>query len=393
MQAKSVLPQRRKEGKAAKRVKIHFAALPSLRLCAKNLLPCLLVLLSPTFASAQMNTTKSLTEKQASHFAALALKCVAREFPNKPEHVINNATEVQSPKTLHPAFYGCYDWHSSVHGHWMLVRLLKSFPTLPESTQIREALNANLTAENIQAEVVYMKQPNRQSFERTYGWAWALKLAEELHSWNDPDGKKWAENLQPLAEILAKSYRNFLPKQTYPIRTGVHPNTAFGLAFALDYAKTAGDRELETLLNERSRTYFANDTNYPGAWEPGGEDFFSAALMEADLMRRVMKPQEFTTWFHKFLPGVAKGGPPALLEPAVVTDRTDPKLVHLDGLNLSRAWCMKHIAAALPANDPARKVLSVSADKHASAALAHVASGDYAGEHWLASFAVYLLSN
>ena len=275
----------------------------------------------------------------------------------------------------------------------MLIRLLKTFPSLPESKQIREALNANLTAENIQQEVAYIKQPNRQSFERTYGWAWALKLAEELHSWNDPDGKRWSENLQPLAETLSQSYRTFLPKQTYPIRTGVHPNTAFGLAFALDYAKSVGDSELESLLDERSRTYFASDADYPGAWEPGGEDFFSAALMEADLMRRVMKPQEFATWFHKFLPGVEKGNPASLLQPAIVTDRTDPKLVHLDGLNLSRAWCMRSIAKALPESDPARKILSVSAEKHASAALAHVASGDYAGEHWLASFAVFLLSN
>jgi hypothetical protein len=352
------------------------------------------ILLFPIVAaSSQMSTSNSFTEKQASHFAALALKCVSREFPNKPEHVINNASEVTSPKILHPAFYGCYDWHSSVHGHWMLVRLLKSFPNLPEATQIRDALNANLSAPNIQAEVAYMKQPNRQSFERTYGWAWALKLAEELYSWNDADGKKWSENLQPLAETLAKSYRNFLPKQTYPIRTGVHPNTAFGLAFALDYAKAVGDSELEALLDERSRTYFANDIDYPGGWEPGGEDFFSAALMEADLMRRVMKPQEFSRWFHRFLPDVAKGGPKALLQPAIVTDRSDPKLVHLDGLNLSRAWCMRSIAAALPAGDSARQILSTAAEQHASAALAHVASGDYAGEHWLASFAVYLLSN
>ena len=354
---------------------------------------CLSVLFLTITTHGQMNSNQSLTEKQASHFAALALKCVSREFPNKPEHVINNATEVKGPKDLHPAFYGCYDWHSSVHGHWMLVRLLKTFPSLPESTQIREALNANLTAANIQQEVAYMKQPNRQSFERTYGWAWALKLAEELHSWNDADGKRWAENLQPLAETLSKSYRTFLPKQTYPIRTGVHPNTAFGLAFALDYAKTAGDGELESLLDERSRAYFANDADYPGAWEPGGEDFFSAALMEADLMRRVMKPREFATWFHRFLPGVAKGEPAALLQPAIVTDRTDPKLVHLDGLNLSRAWCMRSIARALPETDPARKILVVAADKHAAAALAHVTSGDYAGEHWLASFAIYLLSN
>src|SRR5690349_6687816 len=358
----------------------------------KTLFVYLTILLLPTVATAQMKTSESLTEKQASHFAALALKCVSREFPNKPEHVINNANEISSPKVLHPAFYGCHDWHSSVHGHWMLVRLLKMFPKLPESAQIRAALGANLTAENIRAEVAYMQQPNRQSFERTYGWAWALKLAEELHSWNDTDGKKWSGNLQPLAETLTNSYLNFLPKQTYPIRTGVHPHTAFGLAFALDYAKAAGKRQLEALLNERSRTYYANDTNYPGGWEPGGEDFFSAALMEADLMRRVMKPQEFSRWFHRFLPDVAKGGPKALLQPAIVTDRSDPKLVHLDGLNLSRAWCMRSIARALSLKDSARAELNAAAAKHAAAALAHVASGDYAGEHWLASFAVYLLS-
>jgi DUF2891 family protein len=340
----------------------------------------------------QTMNLNSLTEKQASHFAALALKCVSREYPNKPEHVVNTTADVRSPKALHPAFFGCYDWHSSVHGHWMLVRLLKTFPNLPQSADIRGALNANLTASNIEAEVAYMKQPNRQSFERTYGWAWFLKLAEELHGWDDDDGKAWSANLKPLADFIANAYISFLPKQTYPIRTGVHPNTAFGLAFAFDYAKTANQESLRNLLIERSRKYFSADKNYPGAWEPGGEDFFSAALMEADLMRRVMTPAEFATWFHRFLPAVSVGKPAAMLEPAIVTDRTDPKLVHLDGLNLSRAWCMRSIAEALPRKDPARSVLAASAQKHASAALAHVASGDYAGEHWLASFAVFLLS-
>ncbi len=334
----------------------------------------------------------ALSEKQASHFAGLALRCVSREFPNKPDHVINDAADLKNPKVAHPAFYGCYDWHSSVHGHWMLVRLLRLFPRMPEATQIRNALNATLAAENIQVEASYLKQPNRQSFERTYGWAWLLKLAEELRSWDDVDGKNWSSNLQPLVAVIVKSYMDFLPKQTYPIRTGVHPNTAFGLAFALDYAQAAGDKKLEGLLDERSRTYFAKDTHYPGAWEPGGEDFFSPALMEADLMRRVMKPAEFAGWFHTFLPEVLESGPAALLQPAIVTDRTDPKLVHLDGLNLSRAWCMRSISSALPPRDPARAVLSESAGKHITAALAHVASGDYAGEHWLASFAVFMLS-
>jgi hypothetical protein len=345
---------------------------------------------------AQVNQSKSkdisLTESQASHFAGLALKCVAREYPNKPEHVLNDSGDVENPKSLHPAFYGCYDWHSSVHGHWMLVRLLRMFPNLPEAGEIRKAIGANLKEENIRAEVTYLRQKNRQSFERTYGWAWLLKLAEELSISEDADAKAWSRNLQPLVDELVKSYILFLPKQTYPIRTGVHPNTAFGLAFAYDYARKVGNRNLASMIEERSRTYFASDVNYPGAWEPGGEDFFSPALMEADLMRRVMSAAEFRRWFHRFLPQLSSGVPQTLLRPATVTDRSDPKLVHLDGLNLSRAWCMRNIANALPANDPARKALTNSARLHASDALAHVASGDYAGEHWLASFAVYLLS-
>jgi len=355
-----------------------------------------LLLLGAMLATAQVNSAKSqhlsLTEAQASHFASLALKCVAREYPNKPEHVLNDGGDVRSPQALHPAFYGCFDWHSSVHGHWMLVRLLRMFPKLPEAAEIRKAIGANLSRENILAEAAYLKQKNRQSFERTYGWAWLLKLAEELHVSNDTEAKSWATNLQPLVDELVKSYLLFLPKQTYPIRTGVHPNTAFGLAFAYDYARTVGDEKLASLIAERSRTYFGNDANYPAAWEPGGEDFFSPALMEADLMRRVLPSAEFRRWFQRFLPQLASGSPKTLLRPATVTDRSDPKIVHLDGLNLSRAWCMRSIAAALPANAPARKALAEAARLHASDALAHVASGDYAGEHWLASFAVYLLS-
>jgi len=357
----------------------------------------LLVVQTPISASAFATSGRaadelSLSQSQASRFARLALKCVAKEYPNKPDHVINDTADVEAPKNLHPAFYGCYDWHSSVHGHWMLVRLLRTFPALPEALEIRNALRASLSKENILAEVAYLKQPNRQSFERTYGWAWLLKLAEELRLWEDADARMWSETLRPLVEALATSYITFLPKQTYPIRTGVHPNTAFGLAFALDYARSADNKPLEAMIVERSLTYFRNDANYPAAWEPGGEDFFSPALMEADLMRRVLKPADFGRWFHRFLPGLTGGGLGELLRPAVVTDRADPKIVHLDGLNLSRAWCMRSIATALPRTDPARRILTESARLHASDALAHVASGDYAGEHWLASFAVYMLS-
>ena len=357
-------------------------------------IPILATLLLSWNVTAQQsaNSPVTLTQSQASHFAALAMKCIQKEFPNKLDHVNNDAADVRSPRAMHPAFYGCFDWHSTVHGHWMLVHLLKLFPHMPEAPAIRLALGQNLNDQNIAGEVAYLKQANRASFERTYGWAWLLKLAEELHGWNDEDGKTWSANLQPLAEALVQKYLAFLPKQNYPIRTGVHPNTAFGLAFALDYARGVGDQKLESLIVERSRAYFGKDVNYPAAWEPGGEDFFSPALMEADLMRRVMPKTEFAIWFHRFLPGLARNLPAALIQPAVVTDRTDPKLVHLDGLNLSRAWCMRSIANALPQKDPTRRILARSAVAHAQAALPYVSSGNYEGEHWLASFAVYLLT-
>jgi hypothetical protein len=333
-----------------------------------------------------------MTLQQASSFARLALKAVVKEYPNKPADVLNGAEDVRVPRALHPAFYGSFDWHSSVHGHWMLVRLLRLFPDLPERAEVRTALAQHLTAANLRAEADSFARPNTQSFERPYGWAWLLKLAEELHGWDDPDGREWSRNVRPLADVIAARYLAFFPKQTYPIRSGVHPNTAFGLAFALDYARAAGDESLRRRVEERSRAYFAGDRGVPAAWEPDGADFFSPSLTEADLMRRVLSAEDFPGWFRNFLPDIAKGGPKNLLEPAAVTDRTDPQLVHLDGLNLSRAWCMRHVAAALPKDDPARAVLTASAARHAEAGLRHVASGDYAGEHWLASFAVYLLS-
>jgi hypothetical protein len=336
--------------------------------------------------------TLTMKPAQASTFARLALKGLGKEYPNKPGDVLNGEADVKSPRATHPAFYGCFDWHSSVHGHWMLVRLLRLFPDLPERQEIRGALREHLTAKNLQAEADYFDQPNRQSFERTYGWAWLLKLAEELQGWDDPDGKEWSKNLRPLADAIVARYLAFLPKQTYPIRSGVHPNTAFGLAFALDYARAVGHKALRERVEERARNYFANDSSVPGGWEPDGADFFSPSLMEADLMRRVLPPGDFPAWLRRFYPDLTRGEPKGLLAPATVTDRTDPQLVHLDGLNLSRAWCMRAIAAALPKDDPARKVLAEAAARHAEAGLRYVASGDYAGEHWLASFAVYLLS-
>lgn len=328
----------------------------------------------------------------SSDFARLVLNCIGKEYPNKIEHSLNDASQVQNPKSLHPAFYGCFDWHSSVHGHWLLAHLLKLYPLLPEGLEIRAALNENLARENIQAEVGYFKREGRTSFERPYGWAWLLKLAEELYAWDGKDAKTWSENLQPLVDTVVDKYLAFFPKQTYPIRTGVHHNTAFGLSFALDYGRAVENHQLTNLIEERSRTYYLSDSDYPADFEPSGEDFLSPALIEADLMRRVLRPDEFREWFHRFLPGLEQGQPKNLLIPAIVSDRTDPKLVHLDGLNLSRAWCMRSIVAALPPEDPAVETLTSSAWLHAADGLAHVASGNYEGEHWLATFAVHLLS-
>src|SRR5262245_20487014 len=242
----------------------------------------------PAVPSAKRSLT--LTRERASAFAKLALKGITKEYPNKPGTVLNSAADIKSPRQHHPAFYGSFDWHSSVHGHWMLVRLLRLFPDLPERKEIRAILAEHLTAKNLQAEADYFAKPNRQSFERTYGWAWLLKLAEELHAWDDPDARQWSRNLRPLTDTIVARYLAFLPKQTYPIRTGVHPNTAFGLAFAHDYARAVGHKALRERVEERARAYFGKDHDAPARWEPDGADFFSPSLMEADLMRRVLPP-------------------------------------------------------------------------------------------------------
>lgn len=334
----------------------------------------------------------ALTDAQTSSLAALALKCASSEFPHKADHVAAGLDDLARPRDAHPSFYGCFDWHSSVHGHWLMVRALKLSPGLPAATGLRAALEAHLSTAAVAGELAYLAGANRKTFERTYGWAWLLKLSEELRSWDDPDARRWSSNLEPLAAAFVARYKAFQPKLTYPIRVGTHPNTAFGLAFALDYARAAGDKEFEALLVERAKFYFGADKAYPAAWEPGGEDFFSPALLEADLMRRVLPSAEFALWLTAFLPELGRGGPKSLMTPAIVTDRTDPKIVHLDGLNLSRAWCFKGIAAALPPADPRRKPLLDAAERHLAASMTHIASGDYAGEHWLASFALYALS-
>jgi hypothetical protein len=334
----------------------------------------------------------AFTPAAATAFVHLALRCAQTEYPNKLSHVMNGPQEVLSPKALHPLFFGCFDWHSCVHGHWLLVKVLKTFPDLPQADTIRQLLDDHFTAEKVAAEVAYLQQSNRRSFERTYGWAWLLKLQEELLSWDDPDARRWARTLQPLADAFVQRYLDFLPKQAYPIRRGVHPNTAFGLIFALDYARQSGNKELEDLIVQRSRDYYLDDRDAPARWEPDGDDFLSPSLQEASLMLRVLPRDEFVKWFHRWLPDLPEGEPANLLTPPDVTDRSDPKIVHLDGLDLSRAWCMTEIAHALPPGDPAVPVLRKAAVAHAHATLPYIASGNYEGEHWLASFAVYMFT-
>jgi hypothetical protein len=328
----------------------------------------------------------ALTDAAADRFAALALKCARQEYPNKLDHVMNGAEEVKSPKVLHPAFYGCFDWHSSVHGHWMLVRLLRTHPDMAKAAEIRAVLEENLAPGPLAAEVAYFDQPGRRSFERTYGWAWLLKLAAELKTWDAPEARRWSVALQPLADRVAGAFLDFLPKQTYPIRTGVHPNSAFSLDLALDYARAAKDTRLEAAVLKRAQSWFAQDRRGPLAWEPGGEDFLSPCLEEAALMAKVLPRGRFGVWLEGFLPGL-----PGTLAPVRVSDRTDPKIVHLDGLNLSRARALYDLARTFGAKDPRRAALLHSADRHARASLPHLASGSYEGEHWLATFAVRML--
>ena len=328
-----------------------------------------------------------LSAKGASHFAKLALSCLQQEYPNKLNQVLPDSSMLQSPKQLHPSFYGCFDWHSAVHGHWMLVRLLKRFPNLPEAKDIRQKLNQNLTSENIAQEVAYFKQASK-SWERMYGWAWLLKLSEELFTWNNREAQHWHIKLQPLTDAIIARYMEFLPLQHYPVRTGVHPNTAFGLSYAWDYANSTGNTALKNLIESRAKDYFLDDINCPASWEPSGEDFLSACLEEANLMRRVLSKKEFTNWLKAFLP---KEQLKAFEKPAEVSDRSDPKLVHLDGVNLSRAWCMYGLYRYIE-DAPLRTWMLESAQKHLEATVPFIASEHYEGTHWLASFAVYALT-
>jgi len=323
-------------------------------------------------------------------FAALALSCIHREYPNKISHVLNSDTDAKTPRQLFPAFYGCFDWHSSVHGHWLLTRLMKLDPTSPFVDVMESELSKSFTPENIAAEVAYYTSEGRGSFERPYGIAWYLQLVAELHESDLPLHTEWRQTLRPLEDAIVTKVSAWLPKLAYPVRLGTHNQTAFAFGLMLDYARTVGNTAFEAQLTEKVLAFHAGDRDCPIGYEPSGEDFLSPCLMEADLMRRVMNEREFATWLGRFLPRIPRSGRADWLEPAIVLDATDGKLVHLDGVNLSRAWALEGIASSLPADDPRRAALQAAADVHKEAGIKSVSDAHYAGSHWLASFATYL---
>ena len=351
-------------------------------------LPCL-ALLSAAIGFA---APAELTPEAASRLAELPLRCLHQEYPNKTGHSIEAAADaVMSPRELHPSFYGCFDWHSSVHGHWMLVRLLKTFPDLPRGAEIRAALDESFQPAALAREIDYFRRYKlANTFERTYGWAWLLKLDQELLSWDDPQGGKWQAALKPLVASVVDLWTGFLPKQTYPNRTGVHPNTAFGLVFALDWARATGNAPFETLIVSRARDYYLSNVALAATQEPDGTDFLSPSLEVADLMRRILPKAEFAAWFNRYL---SPAGLANVSSTPVVSDRTDYQIVHLDGLSLSRAWCLRGVAGALPAANRRRAAMLRAASDLIGGALPHITAGGYGGEHWLASFALYALSS
>ncbi len=331
--------------------------------------------------------TVRLTEAQASRFAGIALSHVEREFPNKLTHSLAGPEDARGPAALHPVFFGSLDWHSCVHGYWMLAHLLRRFPGIPEAAAIRALFDRRLTADAIGGECAYFDQPTARGFERPYGWGWLLKLAAELAA---HPGTAWAGTLQPLTLTVADRFHAFLPKATYPIRVGTHFNTAFALRLAADYADDSADETLRHLLQTTALRWYGEDQDCPAWGEPGGDDFLSGTLIEAECMRRLLPPEQFVPWFERFLPRLATAQPTTLFRPVTVSDRSDGKIAHLDGLNLSRAWCWRALARSLPADDPRRSLMRRVAALHLEASLDQVA-GDYMGEHWLASFAVLAL--
>lgn len=338
-------------------------------------------------ARAQQATT--LDAAAAGRFAALALACVQKEYPNKISHVLNSSADVRAPSELTPAFYGCYDWHSSVHGHWLLVRLARTFPNGGFATNAISALKANITPTRIAGEVAYLNAAGRETFERPYGLAWLLQLGAELREWQAPEAAALSSALKPLEAAVIARLKAWLPKLAYPIREGEHPQTAFSFGLILDYAR-GRDADLAAMVVSKVREFHLKDLDCPIHYEPSGQDFLSPCIAEADLMRRVLPPDEFAAWLATFLPRIPTTDSAGWLPIGVVTDKTDGKLAHLDGLNLSRAWMLEGIAAGLPSGDPRRRALMAAAATHASSGLAAVTGAHYEGGHWLGSFATYL---
>lgn len=332
------------------------------------------------------SSVSELNQELGEQFARLALGHVTKPYPYKLDQVLAGDADVLPPRVLHPIFHGSFDWHSCVHGYWLLATLLRQVADLPAAGEIRSLFNEMITPEKVAGELAYLARPTSGGFERPYGWAWLLMLGAELERHEDAE---WGATLRPLARAFADRFKAFLPKATYPIRTGTHSSTAFALALASEYAAQVGDRELAQLIETTARGWYLGDAGAQ-AWEPSGDDFLSPTLVEAECMRRLLPSADFRLWFSRFLPNAAERQPATLFTPATVSDRSDGKIAHLDGLNLSRAWCWRSIAKSLALNDPARRVVLASADEHLASGLEHVA-GDYMGEHWLATFALLAL--
>jgi hypothetical protein len=351
------------------------------------------LLLAIRKVDAQSSTSSATFDiNAAERFARLALTCVHKEYPNKISHSLNSDADVAAPRKLTPAFYGCYDWHSSVHGHWLLVRLVRTFPEATFAPSAREALRQSLTADNIAQEAVYLRAEGRASFERPYGLTWLLQLVAELREWDDPEAREMAANLRPLEETALARLEDWLPKLSHPVRIGEHSQTAFALGLMLDYARATGDTKFADLLMSKARQFYLGDKDCPLEYEPSGEDFLSPCLGEADVMRRVLPSGEFARWFRTFLPQISPARKGAWLQPEVSPDPSDPKLAHLDGLNLSRAWMLEGIAAGLPKGDKRLPMIMAAAAEHRRTGLAAVTGKHYEGGHWLGSFAVYLVT-
>ena len=359
----------------------------------KHKLAVVLALLTASGVNAQSTApTATFDAKAGERFAKLALTCVEREYPNKLSHSLNSDADVAPPRKLTPAFYGCYDWHSSVHGHWLLVRLVRTFPEASFAAAAREALGHSITAENIAQEAAYLRAEGRNSFERPYGLGWLLQLAAELREWDDPQARELSKILRPLEEAAAERLKIWLPKLSYPVRIGEHSQSAFSLGLALDYARSAGDSKFADLLESKARQFYLRDRVCPLDYEPSGEDFLSPCIAEADLMRRVLPSVEFRNWLKAFLPQIPSTGSGGWLQHVVSPDPSDGRLAHLDGLNLSRAWMLEGIASALPISDKRLASIRAVADDHKRAGLAAVTGAHYEGGHWLGSFAVYLVT-